>query len=916
MTHPSIILVAICFATGTAVAAEPDFRGFLESHCLECHDSSTKKGNLDLDTLPLQMDDPEHFRLWERVHDRIVAGEMPPKSNEPPAAEETAPVLAMLDDRLHEADAAKITRNGRTLYRRMTAQEYENALRDLLHLPGLRIKQLLPEDERRHGYDKIGQALDLSSVHLSQFTDAADIALTAAIATRSTPPPVVRSRYGGATGTETWGPIGRGDGVVLKDKRYDPDMLPLPAPEEELFGEAGWKNERQRRKALGYRLRDYDGSVGFLTGPYERTFVTSLQFSPVYAGTYRIRTSAWGFWWDRGKVEPPHRNESFMLSVWLPSDGVRFVHSPSRRLGMFDASSLESRVHEYTGWFDINEELLFEIGTLTGYEKNHGRWPSQAPGACATHSGPGIAIDWFEVEGPLFSQWPPRSHQALFGDLPIRSFPKDSGLAPPKRELVRQRSGNPGARPTNSELPKEEKEPPLETVASEEPLIDAARLLGQFLPRAFRRPVPPEEVQAYVGIVAHALEQRACFEEAMKEAYKTALCSTDFLFVGEPADSQVSHFEFHAAEATGREAPVARIRLTDRAIAERLALWLWNSVPDEELITLANEGRLHLPENLRTQTDRLLADPRSERFIADFTDQWLDLRKIDASQPDTKLYPEAREHLKHSMIAETRGFLRELIANNESVTHLVRSDFAMLNQGLAEHYGIPDVTGCAIRRVPLPEGSSRGAFLTQAAVLKVTANGSITSPVTRGVWINERILGNHIPPPPAGVPTIDPDTRGATTIREQLVMHRADDRCAGCHAKIDPPGFALESFDVIGGERDRYRSTQKGDTLVDFNFASGWDPRVRLAQPVDASGQMSSGERFDGIADFQALVLAKPEALATNMVRQFLMYGTGSGIHYSDRREIDRIVAEARSSNYGLRSLIDGIVQSDLFLTK
>jgi hypothetical protein len=891
--------------TPTTTAAAADVRGFLEHHCLECHDSATRKGGLDLDTLPVGMDDPEHFRLWERVHDRIAAGEMPPKSNEPPPAEEKAPFLALLDTRLHDADAAKVARSGRALYRRLTAQEYENALRDLLHLPGLRIKQLLPEDERRHGYDKIGQALDLSNVHLNQFMDAADVALTAAIATRSTPPPVLRRRFGGATGTETWEWVGRGDAVLLKDKHYDP-VLPLPAADEELFGSAGDENKKRRRNLLGYTLRNYDGAIGFLTGPYERTFVTSLQFSPVYAGTYRIRTSAWGFWWNQGAVEPPNRNESFMLSVWLPSDGPRFVHSPSRRLGMFDVSSLESRVHEYVGWFDVNEELLFEIGTLTGYEKKHGRWPSQAPGACTTHSGPGIALDWFEVEGPLFEQWPPQSHQALFGSLPIRGFSPDAAALPPKREPVRQRSRSGAARPQNGEIPKQEREPPLETVMSEEPLVDASRLLGQFLPRAFRRVVPPEEVQAYVGIVDHAMEQRACFEDAMKEAYKTALCSTDFLFVGEAT----SH------ETRGPETPHSRMPLTDRAIAERLALWFWNSVPDEELVSLANEGRLNEPEALRKQTDRLLADPRSERFIADFTDQWLDLRKIDASQPDTRLYPEAREHLKHSMLAETRAYLRELIARNESVTHLVKSDFAMLNQSLAEHYGIPDVSGCAIRRVQVPGASPRGPFLTQAAVLKVTANGTVTSPVTRGVWINERILGNHIPPPPPGVPTIDPDTRGATTIREQLVMHRADERCAGCHAKIDPPGFALESFDVIGGRRDRYRSLSKGNTLVAFNFASGWDPRVRLNKPVDPSGQMPSGEAFDDFAGFQALVLEKPEVLAANMVRQFVMYATGGEIRYSDRREIDRIVVQTRSSDYGIRSLIDAIVQSELFLTK
>jgi hypothetical protein len=339
-------------------------------------------------------------------------------------------------------------------------------------------------------------------------------------------------------------------------------------------------------------------------------------------------------------------------------------------------------------------------------------------------------------------------------------------------------------------------------------------------------------------------------------------------------------------------------------------------VPDEELIALANEGRLHLPENLKKQTDRLLADARSDRFIADFTDQWLDLRKIDATQPDTKLYPEAREHLKHSMIEETHAYLRELITHNISVTHLVKSEFAMLNQSLADHYGIAGVTGCAIRKVELPGDCPRGAFLTQAAVLKVTANGTTTSPVTRGAWINERILGNLIPPPPAGVPALDPDTRGAKTIREQLDKHRSDARCAGCHAKIDPPGFALESFDVIGGFRDRYRSLSAGNTLVDFHFDSGFNPRVRLNQPVDPSGQLPTGEPFKNLAEFQALVLRNPDALAANMVHQLLMYATGPEPHYSDRREITRILAQTKTNNHGLRSLIDAIAQSKLFLTK
>lgn len=891
----------ILLVTFIGNAAESDLRGYLEAHCFDCHDSATRKGGLDLETLPSHLTSRAQLERWTQVHDRIASGEMPPKSREVrPPKNETAGVLAMLDDRLHRADVETVEKCGRSLLRRLTAQEYENALRDLLHLPGLRIKHLLPEDERRHGYNKIAQALDLSNVHLNQFMDAADQALASAIATRSGPPPVLRQRFGGPSGSENWNWVARGDAVLLKNKAFDP-LLPLPSVDEDLWGAKGSTEVKRRNELLGSRLRDYEGAIGYFTGPIERTFSTSMQFAPVYAGMYRIRASAWGFWWDRGSVKEPHRNESFMLSVWLPSDGPRFVHSPSRRLGMFDVPSLESCVHEYQGWFDVNEELLFEIGTPTGYEKNTGRWASQSPGSCAAYSGPGIALDWFEVEGPVYEKWPPKSHTAIFGDLPIRPFASADGTIPPKRDPVRQRSRNGGTRPNNREITQRERESSLESVFSERSREDAARLLSQFLPRAFRRPVPDAERDGYVEIVLREMGTRVCFEDAMKEACKAALCSPDFLFTG---DTDL------------KEQGVGTPRGVDRMVADRLALWFWNSIPDEELIRLAADEQLHLPENLQRQTTRLLSDARSDRFIADFTDQWLDLWKIDATQPDTKLYPEAREHLKQSMILETRAFFRELVTHNLSVTNLVKSEFAMINQSLAAHYGITGVSGCNLRRVPLAPDNPRGAFLTQAAVLKVTANGTSTSPVTRGAWINERILGNGIPPPPAGVPALDPDTRGAKTIREQLAKHRSDSRCAGCHSRIDPPGFALESFDVIGGFRARYRSLLSGEARVTFDFASGFQPKVRLHQKVDASGEMPTGEVFQSLEEFQQLVLRKPDALAANMVRQLLMYATGSEIRYSDRRAIARMVEQTRSSGHGLRSLIEAIVQSELFLAK
>ena len=902
MSHGKSRLLAFALALAASLASAMDgagLSGYLKDHCVDCHDSTTKKGGLDLEKLPLRFDARTSFEKWGLVHDRIAAGEMPPKSRKVrPSEKENADALRLLDDRLHEADASLVAKTGRALFRRLSAQEYENALRDLLHLPGLRLKHLLPEDERRHGYTKIGQALDLSNVHLSQFMDAADLALTAAIATRGTPPPVRTTRFGGGANPETMHWMSHGSAVPLKDKQYDP-VLPLPGPEDDLNRNEALK--KSRYDTFGKVLPNYPHAAGFFTGAIPRPMIFSLQYAPIYAGQYRVRTSAWGFWWDRGKVGPPRRNESFALTAWLPSEGPRFVHSASRWLGLFDVDSTESRVHEFIGWFDVNEELVFDIGTLNGHERTTGRFPGDAKGACAVYSGPGVALDWVEVEGPLFPQWPPRSHAAIFGDLPIRPLAKDGAVITPKRTPVRQQSRSSMARPRNAAIPKEEQEPPLESVFSGQPQEDATRLLAGFLRRAFRRPVSADEVKGYVQIVTREMANKACFEDAMKEACKAALCAPDFLFVGETVSAS-------------ERAP--RIRLTDHALAERLALWLWNSLPDEELLALADEGRLSLPGSLKKQTDRLLADPRSERFIADFTDQWLDLRKIDATQPDFRIYPESREHLKHSMIAETRAFLRELITKDLSVTHLVKSDFAMLNQSLATHYGVPGVTGCAIRRVPLPSDSPRGAFLTQAAVLKVTANGTTTSPVTRGAWINERILGNPIPPPPASVPALDPDTRGAATIREKLEKHRADPSCAGCHAKMDPPGFALETFDVIGGFRDRYRSLSAGNELIDFRFDSGFDPRVRLNQPVDPSGQLATGEPFKNLADFQALVLRNPESLAANMTSQLLMYATGSEPHYSDRREIARILAQTKANRYGLRSLIDAIVESELFLTK
>jgi hypothetical protein len=225
------------------------------------------------------------------------------------------------------------------------------------------------------------------------------------------------------------------------------------------------------------------------------------------------------------------------------------------------------------------------------------------------------------------------------------------------------------------------------------------------------------------------------------------------------------------------------------------------------------------------------------------------------------------------------------------------------------------VDGVAVRRVSLPAGSVRGGLLTQASILKITANGTTTSPVLRGVWLLERILGDPPPPPPPGVGAIEPDTRGATTIREQLDKHRSVPACASCHRKIDPPGFALENFDVMGAWRDRYRSIEQGEPVKGLG-KNGFVYAFRLSQPVDASHRLASGEEFRNVSDFKRLLLKDERQIARNMVKQFVTYATGAPVRFSERAIVERILDEAKQDQYGVRTLIHQVVQSELFTTK
>jgi hypothetical protein len=335
-------------------------------------------------------------------------------------------------------------------------------------------------------------------------------------------------------------------------------------------------------------------------------------------------------------------------------------------------------------------------------------------------------------------------------------------------------------------------------------------------------------------------------------------------------------------------------------------------MPDEALFALAAENRLHEPEVLREQVERMLADDKAAAFTQNFVGQWLGLRDIDFTEPSHILYPEYDEMLRHAMVRETELFFAEVLNQDLSLTNFVAADFSLINGRLARHYAIAGIEGSEFRKVSLPPDSHRGGVLTMASVLKVTANGTVTSPVMRGAWVLDRILGTPPPRPPADVPAIEPDIRGATTIREQLAKHRSIESCAACHAEIDPPGFALESFDVIGGWRDHYRTTGHGESVV----VDGRRMPYHKGKPVDPADVLPDGRRFANIDELKQHLLADPDQLARAVTVKLLTYATGQAPTAADSPTVEAIVERVRNKAYGFRSLIHEIVQSDTLQTK
>lgn len=543
-------------------------------------------------------------------------------------------------------------------------------------------------------------------------------------------------------------------------------------------------------------------------------------------------------------------DEPFRLGI-VPGDRLAGqLHKPQPIEPLLAEITLADALEWYTVrvWLDagFTPRFTFRNGLMdvrSLYARLIRRYPDQFPGrgsngivearrnAIEFGKLPQIRIHEIEIEGPLYDTWPTPSHRALLGDDWERI--QSTGEFPP--DEMRDH-------------------------------------LTAFVSRAYRRPARPAEIDRLMQVIAARQAEGLSPLEAWGDGLKAALCSPNFLYLEEADDDRLSSY----------------------ALASRLSCFLWSSMPDEELLQLAATDDLEQPEILAAQAERLLADPKSDAFVDGFLGSWLTMRELGAAPPDRESFPGFYQYdLDAAMRRETHLFTRHLLDENLGIVNFLDADFAFVNSALADHYGLDPIDVPGFHRVPLPD-RRRGGLLGQASVLTVTANGIDTSPVVRGVWLLENILGTPPSPPPPDVEPLDPDIRGATTIRDQLNRHRDVATCYDCHRRIDPLGFALENFDPIGGWREAYG--REG--------------------AIDPSGELPGGESFDNIEEFKTILVSRQDQFARALTTRLLAYALGRETGPADRVHVDRIIAEVDEREGGFRDLVKLVAGSEAFRSK
>ena len=760
MNHSVFISVALAAAIhGMAYAEETTgfekLAGtFINTHCVRCHGSARQDGSLRLDTLIDDIGDSRHADKWVDVLDRMSQGEMPPVGETRPDPAQQRAVISRIRDYVYRIQDDP--RDRPLVVRRLTRREYSNTVRDLLQInfgPKADPALLLPPDANVSGFDKLGAGVSLDASLLESYFNVATRIANNAIVDNPSRPPAKTER--------------------MRFEYEDSD-----------------KNGITRR-LLNYRqyqLRK-DGIVLF-NGAIDPPLGHSQngELVPI-RGRYAIRIKA--------GADPGHRGEPLL---------VRVVRQPEGTLFQFkvEASFDEPRVYEMTlplradgssriqiqflngtdfglanGIFhEMNKQVrsLQREGDVKGANRIRAAmraegnvWSNRPNPATLELDGlPRLFLDFIEVEGPLYEQWPPLSHKSvIFGD-EVRVHDVEYARA----------------------------------------------IFKRLLPRAYRRPVTEAEVDSIVHVFEDQIKRGDAFHEAVRAGIVTMLCSPSFLYVEKPDDDKLAR------------------PLNDHELASRLSYFLWSSMPDAQLVRLASSDRLQEPMTLDQQIDRMLADEKAEALVDDFAAQWLRVAEFSRFEPNRVLYndfyDETNFGLDADMRAEPLHFFREVLRSDSNSLCFLSSDWTMLNDRLARFYGVAEVRGKAFRRVSLPSHLHRGGLITMAGVHRWGSDGSRTKPVERGKYILEVLFNDAPGRPPPNVGEVEPNVDGAKlTVRERLVGHQEIESCGVCHRKIDPYGLALENFNAVGLWREKQDGERRSWGMAPSIDASGILPNGR-----------------------------------------------------------------------------------------
>ncbi|HAH99653.1 MAG TPA: hypothetical protein DCO70_09965 [Verrucomicrobiales bacterium] len=833
------LLIALLFGKEFPLTAElpVSVPVFVKRYCIKCHDADREKGDRNFEPFLEQPSKAEHHSLLKEILDQLNLGEMPPRKKHvvQPPNMQRRQMIAALANYLAAIQSSNAPTA--TVMRRLTRYEYNYTLRDLLGVDTIAADatRLFPADNTSHGFPNYGPVQALSDVQLQHYIKAARTYLERALVMGKQRPEVRR-----------W---------IFKPK----DLI----------------HEKKNVGTVRYRVISADGKYLDIghgkpaeNGPtYPKKF--AAQGVPV-DGFYRIRVKATAVGRKHPyapELIPADLTQPLQMGLWhVPGPTYLAKRTTEGRVlvKVFDLVDNNPKNYEVKVWMPAGSipfiHWINGIGASKGpLRKIIQRYYPEARRKTA------YEVDRLKADG-----------------LPV---PKDALV---QKIWVSDLYKGPRVRVFEITLegPLHDQWPPAshrsivgyETDASR---VNVEQVLLKFARKSFRHPVKLRDIAQYIDFIKSETVSGMATNEALKQALTAILTSPRFLFLDEGG-------------AQGEK------QLNDFQLATRLSYALWCSTPDERLLKLAADGVLHKPKNLYSETERLLKDPRSQAFVQHFADAWLRLDKIGSMPPGTKQFPVYfRDRLESAMKKETYCFVNHVLQRNHPISEFVDSSYSFLNGALARHYGVPGVVGEAFRKVEFPSQVRRGGLLGHASVLTATANGVETSPVSRGVWVLESLLGTPPSPPPPDVPPIEPDTRGAVTIREQLAKHRHVAACADCHAKIDPWGFALEFYDPIGGLRVNYSANKergKGKGLH-----------------VDGSGQLPSGEKVYNEADLRKLLASRKTKLTRNLTHKLVLHATGRKPGYRDHDVVNQIVEQSLASGNGFRDLIHAVIMSELF---